>query len=164
MRKTLTVRIDADGKRDAGKAFLLTEMPAMQVERWAIRALLALSKSEVSIPPDIARSGLAGIASLGLRAISRIPFHEAEPLLAEMMGCVQIIPDPSRTHVVRPLIDDDIEELATMGRLRMEVFTLHTGFSPPAGLLASAKEAMMSAGSSNTPTSPSRSARRSRRN
>lgn len=162
MRKTTTVRIEADGKRDAGKVFFITELPADQIERWAIRALLALSKSEVSIPPGIARAGLAGIASLGLRAISRINFYDAEPLLAEMMSCVQIIPDPSRPQVMRALISDDIEELATMGKLRMEVFSLHVDFSAPAGLLASAKEAMMSAGSLNIQTSRSRSARRSR--
>jgi hypothetical protein len=163
MRKTATVRIDADGKRDAGKTFVLTEMPAMQAEGWAIRALLALSKSDVTIPPDIARQGLAGIASLGLKAISRIPFVEAQPLLTEMMSCVQFMPDPSRPMVVRPLIDDDVEELATLGRLRMEVFQLHVGFSMPVGLLASAKEALMSTGAPNTSTSQKQSRRSSRR-
>ncbi|MNL82434.1 hypothetical protein D3C87_2098140 [compost metagenome] len=45
------------------------------------------------------------------------------------MGCVQIQPSPS---VVRPLIDDDIEEVATLFHLRKQVLGLHMDFSTAA--------------------------------
>lgn len=129
-RKVATIVIDSEG-RDCGKVFQLREMPAMQAERWAMRALLALAKSGVEIPENIANAGLAGVAALGLKAFGGLDFADAEPLLIEMMSCVQIIPDPAKPQVVRFLVDDDIEEVATLLKLRAEVFSLHTGFSIP---------------------------------
>ena len=121
-RKVATIVIDSEG-RDCGKVFQLREMPAMQAERWA--------KSGVEIPENIANAGLAGVAALGLKAFGGLDFADAEPLLIEMMSCVQIIPDPAKPQVVRFLVDDDIEEVATLLKLRAEVFSLHTGFSIP---------------------------------
>lgn len=127
-RKELTITITAEG-RDQGKVFHLVEMPAMQAERWATRALLALAKSGVEIPEDIARSGLAGVASLGMKAFAGLNYYDAEPLLAEMLTCVSIIPDPSKPNVMRKDIESDIEEIATLIKLRAEVFSLHVAFS-----------------------------------
>lgn len=127
-RKTLTVTIDAAG-RDQGKAFFIREMPASQAELWAVRAFLALARSGVDVPEDIASSGLAGIASLGLKALTGLKFEEARDLMAEMFDCIQIIPDPSKPNVQRALIEDDIEEVPTRLRLRKEVLELHVNFS-----------------------------------
>lgn len=124
-RKVKTVVITAEG-RDVGKTFVLTEMSASRVEKWATRALLALSRSGTELPEDVKDAGLAGIAVLGLRALSGIEYHEAEALLDEMFQCVQVQPSPG---IIRPLIEDDIEEVSTRVTLRSEVFTLHTGFS-----------------------------------
>ena len=135
MRKTRTITIDKEG-RDFGKTFHLRELPALQVERWAARALIALARSGAQIPADIASAGLAGVASLGIRAFSGLDYADAEPLLNEMLSCVSIIPDPKKPKVMRPDILDDIEEVATLFTLRMEVFNLHTGFSTPAAPLA----------------------------
>jgi hypothetical protein len=126
-RKTEMVVIDAEG-RDKGKTFIIREMPATQAEKWAMRAFLALAKSGVDVPEDVAASGLAGIAALGLRALSGLTFADAEPLMDEMFSCIQIMPDPTRPNVTRHLIEDDIEEVATRLRLRKEVLALHTGF------------------------------------
>ena len=52
-RRTKTYVI-ADENRDKGKMFLLTEMPALQAEKWAIRAFLALAKAGLVIPDDVA--------------------------------------------------------------------------------------------------------------
>lgn len=52
----------------------------------------------------------------------------AEPLLEEMWACVQIMPDSSKPHVVRNLIEQDIEEIATRIKLRAEVWKLHVDF------------------------------------
>lgn len=127
-RKTKVVVIEAEG-RDQGKHYLLTELPASQAERWATRALMAMAKSGVEIPDGLERAGVAGIAVVGLRAVAGMPFEEAQPLLDEMMACVEFIPDPARPQVHRYLIEDDIEEVATRIMLRQEVIELHTGFS-----------------------------------
>lgn len=127
MRKTSTLTIDREG-RDKGKTFVLTEMSAADAERWALRAFFALMNTGVEIPADIAESGMAGIASMGLQAIGKLPYEAAEPLLADMWDCVQIMPDPAKKNVVRDLIEQDIEEVATRLEIRKAVFDLHTDF------------------------------------
>ncbi|MEI7296596.1 hypothetical protein WCQ02_31020 [Paraburkholderia tropica] len=132
-RKTKTIVVEAEG-RDQGKMFTLNEMPPSQAEKWAFRALLALSKSGVEVPEDIASSGLAGVAALGIKAFSGLRFEDAEPLLDEMFAMVSYVPDPSKPAIKRgfagvgPLIDDDIEEISTRLLLRKELFALHTSF------------------------------------
>ncbi len=132
-RKSKTIVVEADG-RDKGKMFTLNEMPPSQAEKWAFRALLALAKSGVEVPEDIASSGLAGVAALGIKAFSGLRFEDAEPLLDEMFAMVSYVPDPSKPAIKRgfagvgPLIDDDIEEISTRLLLRKELFALHTSF------------------------------------
>lgn len=118
-----------DENRDKGKVFVLEEMSAYKAERWAARALLALSRAGVSIPDNVQGAGMAGIAVLGLKALGGMPVEDAFLLMDEMFECVKIQPDPGKPEIVRMLMDDDIEEVATRVRLRAEVFSLHTGFS-----------------------------------
>lgn len=132
-RKELTVVIDAEG-RDRDKAFFIREMPAAQGEAWAIRVFLAMGKAGIEVPEDIAQAGMAGIARMGFRALFGMSYEDAEPLLAEMMACVQRIPNPQEPRVLRSLVEDDIEEIKTRLYLRAKVFELHTGFSLPAGI------------------------------
>lgn len=127
MRKTLDVVI-ADENRDQGKVFFITEMPASQSEKWAFRAIAALAKSGVELPDDVQTMGMAAIAAMGFQALAGINFADAEPLLDEMMACVEIVPEPSKAQVRRPLIETDAEEVLTRLRLRRAVFELHTGF------------------------------------
>jgi hypothetical protein len=128
-RKTLTYTVTDEG-RDKGKVFILTEMPASQAERWALRALSALAASGVDVPDDIATAGLAGVARLGVQAFGGLPWEKAEPLIEEMFKCISILPDPSKPGVTRVLIEDDIEEVATRLKLRIELFKLHMSFFP----------------------------------
>lgn len=127
MRKEIRVPITAEG-RDKGKIFVINEMSASQAEKWATRALIALAKSGVDVPDDVANAGFAAVAVMGLRALGGLSFAEAEPLMDEMFACVSIQPgtDPK---IVRPLLEQDIEEVATRVALRIEVFNLHAGFS-----------------------------------
>ena len=135
-RKTKTVTITDKG-RDKEKTFLITEMSAAQAEAWAFRAFLALAKSGIDIPENIESMGMAGIASTGVQALSGLPWKDAEPLLKEMMDCVQIMPDPAKPAVMRALIDEDIEEIKTRLMLRKEVFGLHVDFFDTANPLLS---------------------------
>jgi hypothetical protein len=154
MRKTLEVTISAEG-RDKGRVYLITEMPATQLEKWAARALLALASSGVYIPEDVAQAGIAGIARLGLQMLGGIKFPEAEPLMDEMMACVQYraIDRQHPDIPPRPLNESDIEEVATRVQLRKEWFTLHTGFSI-ADALSRLNSESTSAGSLSTETPP----------
>ena len=126
-RNTANYTVTDEG-RDQGKVFVLTEMPASRAESWAMRALLALMAGGVEVPDGFERMGMAGMAEVGLKAIAGLKWDVAEPLLAEMWDCVQIMPDPTKPHVVRRLIEADIEEIATRVKLRAEVWKLHTGF------------------------------------
>ena len=117
-----------DENRDKGKVFLLTEMSALQAERWAYRLFLALARAGVDIPDDISQAGMAGIAQLSFKMLGGMHWQDAEPLLEEMFACVRIIPDMSKAEFSRPLIDDDIEEIQTRMKLRWEVFQLHASF------------------------------------
>lgn len=141
-RKSTPVTITEEG-RDLGKTFLVTEMPPRQAEKWAARVLFAIAKSggDDRDAEQVAATGMAGLAAVGIRSLTRMDFNDAEPLLDEMLTCVAFVPDPSKidqfTHkpLVRPVDwDSDVEELSTIVRLRSEVIEVHTGFSPAAFL------------------------------
>ncbi len=172
MRKTKTVVIEAEG-RDRGKTFLITEMPARQAEAWADRAFLALAHSSMDLPTGMEHSGMAGIAQvmrllqdvpiesseplLGemvsalrianvtatARLVAHIKFPELQPLMDELLGCVQFVwQSPGGSQQMRPLQDrgdegDDIEEVATRQFLRSEVLGLHVNFLLAAVILNS---------------------------
>ena len=135
-RKLQAVTITAAG-RDQGKQFLLTEMPATRAEKWAIRVFLALARSGVDVPDNIASMGMAGIAMVGLKAMGGMDFELADPLLDEMLTCVQAVPDPAHPEIVRRLVESDTEEIATLMKLRQEVLALHVDFSSLAARLNS---------------------------
>lgn len=126
-RQVINYTVDSDG-RDKGKCFVITEMSASQAERWAMRALLALMRTNPELPEGSELTGMAGFVATGLKSLSGIRWEDAEPLMEEMMGCVKIMPNPAKPSVVRPLIDEDIEEVTTRIELRKQVWSLHTGF------------------------------------
>lgn len=130
MRKTLTVTAQEGRDKELNKKFLLTEMSAMRAEKWATRVLIALINSGLDLTSDEAGAGMAGLASVVNRGAFKfsgtgISFAELEPLLDEMMTCVQI----AEPKITRDLTEDDVEEVATLLLLRSEVLKLHTGFS-----------------------------------
>lgn len=125
-RKIKEVVIGDDG-RDKGKRFLITEMGARQTERWAARAFMALARSGIDLPAA-AIGGMAQLAQAGFMALAQANFHEIEPLMDEIMACVEILPNPGNSGVHRTLTDDDIEEVKTLFDLKREWWTLHTAF------------------------------------
>ena len=115
----------ADSGRDKGKQYLITEMSASQAENWAIRTILAVGNAGLDIPEGLASQGMAGLMAVGYMNLLKIPFESARPLLDEMMGCVQFAPSAT---LRRPLIEDDIEEVATRLEIRKAVWNLHLDF------------------------------------
>ncbi len=139
-RKTKEVRIiagDPESNRDHGKLFTITEMSAVDTERWASDALHGLAQSGVELPDDIKNTGTMGIATLGLKALGGMPSDMLHGLMDRMMETVTFYPDPNRREVSRgyrgttgqAFLENDIEEIGTLVRLRTECFGLHTGFT-----------------------------------
>ena len=153
MRKEEDVIITEEG-RDFQKIFHIREMAAIKAEKWAMRALMLVARNNADIG-DIAGMGMQGIAALGIQAIMKVDFFEAEPLLDEMMQCVTLKPDPDRPAVERPVREEDIEEVKTLFYLRQRVIELHVGFSMGGALSQSTSE-------TRDPPSPSSSTRTSR--
>ena len=115
----------AEAGRDKGKQFLITEMSASQAENWAFRVILAIGNAGIEIPEGLAAQGMSGLLAIGYMNLLKIPFEAAEPLLNEMMDCVQIIPS---VNVKRKLFEDDIEEVITRLQLRKSIWDLHMDF------------------------------------
>lgn len=128
MRKVIDITINDEG-RDFGRVYRITEMGARQAEKWATRALLAMGRSGAEIPDDLRGSGMAGIAAFGIKSLMTVDFADAEPLMDELLWCVTFRPDPKNPGFARELLEDDIEEVATLLKLRSEVLSLHVSFS-----------------------------------
>ena len=124
-RKTAVVTLEDGGVQ---KKFLITRMSAADTEDWALELFFALANSGIEVPDDITEMGFAGLAQIGLSSLGKIPYEKAKPLLARMMDCVKFIPNPDDERVVRTLIDEDIDAVATRFKLRKEVVSLHTDF------------------------------------
>lgn len=112
----------ATAGRDSGKRFLITEMSARAGHAWATRAILALMSSGMEISDDIASKGLAGLATMALSALGKIPADQAAPLLDELLTCVQSMQEAG----TRRLVESDFEEIKTIFELQKAVFSLHT--------------------------------------
>ncbi|NPT59106.1 hypothetical protein [Paraburkholderia elongata] len=126
-RKTSIVTISTRG-RDIGKVFHITELSSAQSEEWATRALFVMMNCGVDIPDDLLSAGLAGIAAIGIKSLSRVPYEMAKPLFDEMWECIRIQPDPNIPNVIRALVESDIEEVSTRLTLRKAVLDLHLDF------------------------------------
>lgn len=132
-RKEKTIVIATDG-RDKGKMFHITELSSSQSEAWATRALFTMMNCGVEVPDDLLSAGLAGIAAIGIKSLSKVPYEMAKPLFDEMMDCVAFVPDPKQPAVrlgragVGPMTEDSIEEVSTRLQLRRAVLDLHMDF------------------------------------
>jgi hypothetical protein len=141
-RKNAIVTISADN-RDHGKTFVITEMSATKTEAWATRAMLALTHAGVEVPDDLSGAGLNGLLIFGIQSLKGLQYDDLQALMDEMMECVALMPDANKPQIVRPLVENDIEEVTTRLRLKDEVLQLHVGFSI-AGALSKHQSATMS--------------------
>ena len=127
MRKTLTYTVTDEG-RDKGKVFYIEEMSAVAAEKWACRLFFAMVNNGAELPVGIESMGMRGLLYAGITGATHVPWHMAEPLLDDLMACVQVCPDHNNPNVRRKLIDTDISEVETRLMLKKEIFDLHTGF------------------------------------
>lgn len=127
-RKEIDVQIIEEG-RDHGKVFHITEMSAIRAERWGARAISALARTGVDIGNLNPSMGMQAVAAAGFTSLLQvIGDSSVQVLMDEMMGCVTVRAADPRI-LPRPLTEDDIEEVATLLKLRLEVLHLHMGFS-----------------------------------
>jgi hypothetical protein len=132
MRREKFITITSDNEpgkpenRDKGKTFYIREMGAVQAERWAMRALIAVSGPGASVPNKAGLASLANAKFSLLTMLGNIKWEVAQPLLDEMMACVQRKESPT---CIRTLVEEDIDEVTTLLQLRKEVLELHLGFS-----------------------------------
>ena len=147
-REQRTITIDS-ANRDAGKVFRITEMPASKMERWSARAIVALFAGNV--PADTAAvanvSNTAAIATILGKALSGLDWQVIEPLYEELLGCVEAIPNPddhpdAGVKLTPSNVDNFVNEVPTLVRLRMEVLELNlVFFEGAAGLFSRLKSA-----------------------
>lgn len=152
--RTITVEADSPRYRDKGKIFLITEKTAMQAELFAVKVLNILASSGVELGGDAMSMGLRGLAKHGVQALGRLPIELVKDIFDEMMGCVQIIPNPKVLNLARSLVDNDIQEVPTLMLLKMEVFELHTGFFEPGDLSTSSLEESHGLTGNDSPRTP----------
>lgn len=123
-RKTKDITIESG--RDAGKSFRITEMPILQADKWAQRALFAIARAGVDTSSINMNGGMLEMARLALDVVGKIDPEVGGDLLDELLSCVQIIPTGG---VPRSLVmDSDIEDIKTLFVLRKEVLALHIDF------------------------------------
>ena len=131
-RKTETVTITEQG-RDKGKTFVLTEMSAIQGERWATQALSLIAKAGADLPRGAEDSGMAGLAAAPLTALPVLKSLQDTSLDA-WWECVKYQHRPN--HPLQPIFQNEacqIEEIATVNLLRMKVLEMHTSFFSEGG-------------------------------
>lgn len=125
--------------RDAGRQYLITETDAVSAEKWGWKLAIAVKGTSVQIPEALAPYGMTAVAIRGINSFLAAPdvdFAKLEPLLDELLACVQIVRDPkiadpvhSSVPLATPMLPGDIQEVPTVTWLRSEVIRVHTNFS-----------------------------------
>lgn len=114
--------------RDAGKTFKITEMPAVQADRWISRALSLLGKSNSEISALILTNGQEF-----LKEFAKIDYEETQPLLEELLSCASFIKDGVSIPMKGNMVDSVVEDWTTLFRLKYEAFLLSVGFLEQGG-------------------------------
>lgn len=120
--KTITIQKG----RDAGKTFLISEMPIVKLDNWSMRALFAVAKGGVDLEGISPNMGGLGMANVALKALAGIDTDVGIPLLMELLDCVQVVPSGGNARSL--LLDSDVTELSTLFTLRKEALAIHLDF------------------------------------
>lgn len=122
MARLVSTYTESAAGRDHGKKFVVTEMDPRSGHRWASRLLFAILNSGGDVSPEILSAGLAGVARMGIAAALKIPHDVAEPLMDELLECVEVLAD---NGIQRQVMPGDIEEILTIFRLQISAWNLH---------------------------------------
>lgn len=142
-RKTKTITLESG--RDAGKSFLITEMPVTRADKWANTALLAMLRGGVDVggvnfgliadtlgssdaPKIDPMGGMLELARVSIAGLGNVTEVVGQELLDQLIhDCVKAIPSGGSPRDLLS-IDDEIEDLKTLWVLRKESFLLHIDF------------------------------------
>lgn len=124
-RKPQFYTVEEDN-RDKGKTFVITVMSAWDTEEWATRVLLALMSTDTELPD--AKAGIAQLAAVGFKALSKLPFEQVKIFTDQLLSCVKFMPDKSKPNATVPIYPEHFEEVSTIMKLKMEVFQAHVNF------------------------------------
>lgn len=125
--KDLTI----DKGRDEGKTFRITEMSVIDADNWANRALLAMLRGGVDVgnidfnTVDTA-GGMLELAKVAIAGLGNMQEQIATDLLNELLGCAKIVPSGGTPRDI--LIESDIEDIATLWKIRKEALMIHIDF------------------------------------
>lgn len=125
-RKEIEIKIEEG--RDAGKTFKITEMSALQADKWVTKALCLLGKSKF----DISSLGSMSMPEI-LTAMSGLNFEETEPLLNQLLECASFKKDGVDVPMKGSMVDSVVEDWATLFRLKVESLKLILGFLEQGG-------------------------------
>lgn len=134
---TITKDVIIDDGTDAGKTFIVKQMPLLRGDRWANRVALALCKSGVDISglTTTDESGnavfrglldMVGVVNIALKALGGVDDSVAQSLLDEVLQDVRLrLPNGSDRTVV---IESDITSISTLWKLRIESIKVNLDF------------------------------------
>lgn len=134
---TITKDVTIEDGTDAGKTFIVKQMPLLRGDRWANRVALALCKSGVDISglTTTDESGnavfrglldMVGVVNIALKALGGVDDSVAQSLLDEVLQDVRLrLPNGSDRTVV---IESDITSISTLWKLRIESIKVNLDF------------------------------------
>ena len=126
MRTEKTITMEDRGKQ---LTFKIKEMAATQLEAWTMRAVLVLAAAGSDIPADKGIEGaIAYLVKHGFAALGNVCYEKAKPLLDEMLGCCSIVLDHMEEPVRLETVDNYVENMMTLLRLRAEAFKVNFDF------------------------------------
>lgn len=122
---------------DAGKVFVVKQMPLLRGDRWANRVALALCKSGVDIsglattdeegrPVFRGMLDMVGIVNIALRALGGVDDAVAQSLLDEIISDVKTrLPGGGERTLI---VESDITSISTLWKLRIESIKVNLDF------------------------------------
>lgn len=117
--------------RDAGKAFHCVEIDPLTLSGYVLRLVTALRVESYEALLEQLQSA-KGADSVPLDAIMQLlqgaDARAVHSLISELLDYVLITPDPKHPGVKRPLLQNEIRELRTLGDVLMGVAKLNFQF------------------------------------
>lgn len=118
--------------RDAGKAFHCVEIDPLTLSGYVLRLVSALRVESYDALLDELLSAKTSSGGVPIDAIMKL-LQGADPralhaLIAELLDYVLITPDPKHPGVKRPLLENEIREIRTLGDVLQGVAKLNFQF------------------------------------
>lgn len=129
-RKIETVTIDNPASRDAGKVFIITEMPALDGAELANELNGMAGRAEaLQIPDDVVLMGCAGLATLGMPLLAASGRDMYVKVRDELLKNVEISIIHEGKEIRRPVnVKLDVEEVDTINLLVDKSFEINFTF------------------------------------